>query len=119
MIWGYLGLDVTVMNTYIVKQKGGHFQFFDYTSVSLTCIVFFSCVITHIVSTSLLIAGLTNAISLCADFFPSSTCELPATPSPDHLNLICFSLQKYQTHIFHDSYACKYFPPSPMPFFDS
>ena len=27
MAWGYLGLDVTIMHSYIIKQKGGHFQF--------------------------------------------------------------------------------------------
>lgn len=43
----------------------------------------------------------------------------PFVGTPLFSYLYAFSLQKYQTHIFHDSYACKYFPPSPMPFFDS
>ncbi|KAI5122074.1 hypothetical protein M0805_006057 [Coniferiporia weirii] len=52
MTWGYFGLDTTVMNTYIVRQKGGHLQF--------------------LTIQALFVALLTMVLSLCSDIIPVS-----------------------------------------------
>ncbi|THH01994.1 hypothetical protein EW145_g6816 [Phellinidium pouzarii] len=52
MSWGYFGLESTVMNTFIVRQKGGHFQFLTIQALAM--------------------AWITMALSLCSDIIPTS-----------------------------------------------